>query len=205
MWWPECDLLNSTDPTPNQAILLNSKQQLKNLTRSIFQNWNARTIETLPIFMETVYFKTLIATCITVYSWNTTLFFFLAIMAHYYGPDSPYYIPAYNHNCYLPPDYIHPDSAAGQLGLTPIEMAPILQGQQELMRDELTQPPTWPNIYHNHTTTTAIQPCTLCAPTIDSYPTQTHPNRTRCTWGRVHPQANRMAHDQGGQLENSQG
>ena len=57
-----------------------------------------------------------------------------------YGPG-PYYIPAHNSNYNQPLDYIHPDSIAGQLGLTPTELAPILQEQQELMRDELAQPP----------------------------------------------------------------
>ena len=58
-----------------------------------------------------------------------------------YGPG-PYYIPAHNSNYIQPLDYIHPDSIAGQLGLTPPELAPILQEQQELMRDELAQPPS---------------------------------------------------------------
>jgi hypothetical protein len=49
-----------------------------------------------------------------------------------YGPG-PYYIPNYNPNYTQAPDYIHPDSIAGQLGLTPVELAPILQEQQELM------------------------------------------------------------------------
>jgi hypothetical protein len=49
-----------------------------------------------------------------------------------YGPD-PYYIPAYNHNYIQPLDYILPDYIAGQLGLTPAELAPILQEQLELM------------------------------------------------------------------------
>jgi hypothetical protein len=76
-------------------------------------------------------------------------------MAHYYEPGSPHYIPAYNHSHTLPADYISPNSPAAQLGLTPADMAPILQEQQELMRDEactatrLDLPPT---------TTTTHQP-----------------------------------------------
>jgi hypothetical protein len=49
-----------------------------------------------------------------------------------YGPG-PYYIPDHNPNYLLPADYIHPDSIAGQLDLTPAELAPILREQQELM------------------------------------------------------------------------
>ena len=56
-----------------------------------------------------------------------------------YGPG-PYYIPDHNPNYIQTPDYIHPDSIAGQMGLTPEELAPILQEQQELMRDEFAQP-----------------------------------------------------------------
>ena len=71
-------------------------------------------------------------------------------MAHYYGPDSPYHIPAYNHNCYLPPDHIHPNSAAAQLGLTLEELTPILQDCENL-QNEFAQPLTEPTTYHNHT------------------------------------------------------
>ena len=68
-----------------------------------------------------------------------------------YGPG-PYYIPDHNLNYIQAPDYIHPDSIAGRLGLTPMELAPILQEQQELMWDKFAQPPTRPATYHNHYT-----------------------------------------------------
>jgi hypothetical protein len=55
--------------------------------------------------------------------------------------NSPYYTLANYYNHPLPEDYISPNSAAAQLGLTPADMAPILQEQHELMRDELAQPP----------------------------------------------------------------
>ena len=67
-----------------------------------------------------------------------------------YEPSSPYNILAYNHNHTLPEDYISPNSAAAQLGLSPPEMAPILQEQQELMWNEFTQPPAEPATYYNH-------------------------------------------------------
>jgi hypothetical protein len=67
------------------------------------------------------------------------------VMDDSYYLGSHYQIPAYNHHHMepqlLPSNYIHPDSAAGQLGLTPAEMAPILRQQQEFLRDELAQPP----------------------------------------------------------------
>jgi len=66
-----------------------------------------------------------------------------------YGPG-PYYIPAYNSNYNQPLDYIHPDSIAGQLGLTPTELVPILQEQAELMRDELAQPPSQSTTHHHN-------------------------------------------------------
>ena len=62
--------------------------------------------------------------------------------------DHNYYY--YNDSHTLPEDYISPNSAAAQLGLTPADMAPILQVQYELMRDEFAQPPTQPTAYHNH-------------------------------------------------------
>src|ERR1700689_3498474 len=55
--------------------------------------------------------------------------------------NSPYYTLANYYNHTLPEDYISPNSAAAQLGLTLADMAPILQEQYELMRDELAQPP----------------------------------------------------------------
>jgi hypothetical protein len=76
--------------------------------------------------------------------------YFVIDNSHYI--NSPYHIPAYNHNHTLPADYISPNSAAAQLGLTSAEMAPILQEQRELMRDEFTQPPTEPTTYYKHTT-----------------------------------------------------
>ena len=54
--------------------------------------------------------------------------------------DHNYYYP-YNYSHTLPEDYISPNSAAAHLGLTSAEMAPILQEQRELMRDEYAQPP----------------------------------------------------------------
>ena len=80
-----------------------------------------------------------------------------------YETDSPFYIPAFNHNHHQPSEYsqqtpdptqydkyqyspaentqphpdldltIHPNSAAAQLGLTPEELAPILKEQQEFL------------------------------------------------------------------------
>ena len=44
--------------------------------------------------------------------------------------NSPYYTLANYYNYTLPEDYISPNSAAAQLGLTPADMAPILQEQQ---------------------------------------------------------------------------
>ena len=68
---------------------------------------------------------------------------------YYYGPGSPYYIPAYNQNHNFTSDQpIHPNSAAAQLGLTPEELAPILREQQ--CEYEFAQPPTQPTAYHNH-------------------------------------------------------
>jgi hypothetical protein len=61
-----------------------------------------------------------------------------------YGPSTPYYTSAEDT---LSPDYISPNSDTALLGLTPADMAPILQEQQELMRDELAQPLTQPTTY----------------------------------------------------------
>jgi len=65
--------------------------------------------------------------------------------------------PIYNsaHNGYWEPQlapsiHIHPESAAGQLGLTPAELAPILREQQEFLRNESAQPPTRPTAYHHN-------------------------------------------------------
>jgi hypothetical protein len=55
------------------------------------------------------------------------------IMDLSYYTDTPLYIPPYNNssnNNYVPPDHIHPNSAAAELGLTPEELAPILREQQ---------------------------------------------------------------------------
>jgi hypothetical protein len=41
----------------------------------------------------------------------------------------------------MPNTYINPESPAGQLGLTPEELMPILHDQQEFLRDKLAQPP----------------------------------------------------------------
>ena len=55
--------------------------------------------------------------------------------------NSPYYTLVNNYSYWepqLPPSiHIHPDSVAAQLGLTPSEMAPILQEQQEFLQNEL--------------------------------------------------------------------
>ena len=81
-------------------------------------------------------------------------------MDHTYS-NSPYNTPIYNHYYWepqLPPSiHIHPQSAAGQLGYTPEELAPILREQQQFLQNELAQPPcvltmvpfTWspPNMY----------------------------------------------------------
>jgi hypothetical protein len=60
-------------------------------------------------------------------------------------------------NYLLPANYIHPDSIAGQLGLTPEELAPIEQDHREFLR-EFAQPPTRPAVYHNHHTPAAPLP-----------------------------------------------
>src|ERR1700729_993879 len=64
-------------------------------------------------------------------------------MDHTYS-NSPYNTPIYNHYYWepqLPPSlHIHPQSAAGQLGYTPEELAPILHEQQQFLQDELAQP-----------------------------------------------------------------
>ena len=50
-----------------------------------------------------------------------------------YYLNSPYHIPAYNHNHTIPAETVHPNSPAAQLGLTPAEIAQVLQEQRELM------------------------------------------------------------------------
>ena len=63
-------------------------------------------------------------------------------MDHIYY-NSPYYTPVYNHywEPQLPPNiHIHPESPAGQLGLTPKDFEPILREQQEFQRNEIAQP-----------------------------------------------------------------
>jgi hypothetical protein len=90
-----------------------------------------------------------------------------------YGPGA-YYIPAHNSNYIQPLDYIHPDSIAGQLGLTPAELAPILQEQQELMQDELAQPPSRPD-YHYHLTPVELP---LPQPQLQPNPTPYDPHST---------------------------
>jgi hypothetical protein len=59
--------------------------------------------------------------------------------SYYTGPQ--YQILAYSPPRIAPSSYIHPESAAGLLGITPEELAPILQDQQEFLGDELAQPP----------------------------------------------------------------
>ena len=63
------------------------------------------------------------------------------IMEDSYYTNSPYHIPAYNYPQLLPSTYIHPESAAGQLGPTWVELALILHEQQEYLQDKLAQPP----------------------------------------------------------------
>jgi hypothetical protein len=57
-------------------------------------------------------------------------------MEDFYHQNTPIY-NAPHHNYWetqlTPNTHIHPDSAAGQLGLTPAELAPILHEQQEFM------------------------------------------------------------------------
>ena len=65
---------------------------------------------------------------------------------HSYYSHTPSQNSAYSYHYQepqLPPcTYIHPDSAAAQLGLTPEELAPILEEQHQFLRDDkLTQPP----------------------------------------------------------------
>jgi hypothetical protein len=69
-------------------------------------------------------------------------------MANFYHQKTLIYNSGYNNywEPQLPPStHIHPDSVAAQLGLTPTEMAPILQEQREFLRNELrneiAQPP----------------------------------------------------------------
>jgi hypothetical protein len=65
-------------------------------------------------------------------------------MANFYHQETPIYYSDYNSywEPQLPPSiHIHPESPAGQLGLTPEELEPILRKQQEFLRNELAQPP----------------------------------------------------------------
>ena len=76
--------------------------------------------------------------------------------------NSPYYTPVYNHywEPQLPPRiHIHPQSAAGQLGYTPEQLAPILhKHQQFLLAEELAQPPpTLTRLTTNYQRTTGIE------------------------------------------------
>jgi hypothetical protein len=64
---------------------------------------------------------------------------------HNYFHNNPFQTPGHN-NYYNKPQlthstHIHPQSAAGQLGLTPEELAPILHEQQEFLQNKSTQPP----------------------------------------------------------------
>jgi hypothetical protein len=70
---------------------------------------------------------------------------------HSFYVGSPLQIPAYNPHR-TPNTHIPPDSPAGILGLTPEELTPILREQQQIMRDELAQPP--PILTRTPTTTT---------------------------------------------------
>jgi hypothetical protein len=63
----------------------------------------------------------------------------------YFVMDNSYYINSDFHNpsyseLRAPPDHIHPNSAAAQLGLTPEELAPILQ-ECENLQSVFAQPP----------------------------------------------------------------
>ena len=66
-----------------------------------------------------------------------------------YGPG-PYYIPDHNPNYIQAPEYIHPDSVAGQLGLTPEELTPIEREHREFLHGEFAQPPTQSTTYHHN-------------------------------------------------------
>src|SRR6202050_386474 len=80
--------------------------------------------------------------------------------------NSPYYTPAHHHHSgepQLPPSIqIHPQSAAGQLGYTPEQLAPILREQQQfLLAEELAQPLpvlTRPTTRYHRTTRIETQP-----------------------------------------------
>jgi hypothetical protein len=87
--------------------------------------------------------------------------------AEYAQPHaSPYYIPTHNPSYMHSPEYIHPDSVTGQLGLTPEELAPIKQEHREFLSDKFVQPPTRPTTYYNHHTPTEPLPPSLnLAPT----------------------------------------
>jgi hypothetical protein len=57
--------------------------------------------------------------------------YFVMDNSHY--TNSHFHIPSYS-ELQTPPELTtHPNSAAAQLGLTPAELAPILQEQHELM------------------------------------------------------------------------
>ena len=61
----------------------------------------------------------------------------------------------------IPSTYIHPESPASQLGLTPKELKPILEHQWEFLQDELAQPPhtlTRPTTTHHHMVQVKPQP-----------------------------------------------
>jgi hypothetical protein len=87
---------------------------------------------------------------------------------YYHSPynyefSSAQYTPAYNHNLNLTPaDYIHPGSAEAQLGLTPMELTPILEHQHEFLWNELAQPPpvlTRPATASYHHKELWVMPC----------------------------------------------
>jgi hypothetical protein len=66
-----------------------------------------------------------------------------------YGPG-PYYIPDHNPNYIQAPEHIHPDSVAGQLGLTLEELTPIERKHREFLHDRFAQPPTQSTTYHHN-------------------------------------------------------
>ena len=75
----------------------------------------------------------------------------LYVMDNSFYTGSQYQIPAYSPLKMAPSTQIHPNSPAGLLGMTPEELKPILQDQQEFLRNEFAQPPpifTRPTTYH---------------------------------------------------------
>jgi hypothetical protein len=134
---------------------------LKNPVRTQFQNCNTTHIEFAPTHMEILH-PALITTH-KISSPQYTFIFPATMDDSYNSPftywPSPYYIPAHNPSYIHSPDYIHSDSIAGQLGLTPEELAPIEQKHCQFLCEEFAQPLTQPTTYHNnHTPTKPLPP-----------------------------------------------